>query len=1055
MIKRITKRLLYAILYSEILILGIVFLAYLLSSQDTLRYILDKALIGTKISYSDVSGNLLDKVKVKGLKYDNHLIADSVEVDWSLRSLFGSEIVINEVDLKAIDIKNIQDLFASLKRERREKAKKSDKKGAFFIPIKISHLKTSLLPYQDNYIDLESADIELKNLLLNKKGLGVENFSLKLSSNYSPNLYLQGKFAEGDLVIDDLSVDKLNIETIKTLIANLPKSDTKNKIEIPLKKVTLERAKITTEGFDINRTKINDIKLLANDVAFDTATKLLNAKGIDIKFDSNILRTAITSTIVNNRLKADSTISLKRNYLSKKVKIIDFESLNPLKVSVEGNLSKIEGVLVLKSNNIFRNRFQKKNVRIRKLTSRFSYDLTSKKLKAVTDANLSEKYAKTIILHDTLTFDKTLKYGGVIKVADIEHFPKYTLPLFEDAKIIYDANLSHLDANLTTTKFKLNYKMKNYKEADFSLHTPKDINLSELFSLPKDINRTKAKVSAFMHLDFHKPKVIIDTNISSNLLDLSGKIDFKEGFHATAIATLPKDGTILSKIDKRLKLDKLFPSDLEIRYKNENLHINLQNSYLSTNYRYNTKDSSLESDLKIAQNSLSIKGDKKLLLLHSRIPSLEEFMKNLSNIYKLKPIELKGQADINGTITDLTHSKISIHSKWITYEYAPYKLFIAQKIRLNLSHDANQTVIDSFSFNTFLDKDRRFFSTKKAIIHHTNGKLELQKLLLNDEIPITGEYDKNSSKGIFNIKARHYHYNEKDADIHLSADLSYKIDGDKSDIDGKIILEDGVIRYKYRNTHTINDPDIIFVQEMKKREAEKKAIKESKLAISITITSKRDIRYQNDNLEAKFVPDFTIWKERGKELEFLGRIIIKSGEYTQGAKLFTILSSELIFGGEIANPYLNLKASYKSDKYDILISIGGRMDSPIINFSSTPYLSQSDILSILLFDSTATKLFEGTTNSSNQAITLFGNTLAKEIVQNFGIKLDRLVLMSNEEGGLGFEVGKKLTKKVTVIYTNDIVQSLKIRYHHSDSFETDIMISPESSGIDFIYKREH
>jgi autotransporter translocation and assembly factor TamB len=86
---------------------------------------------------------------------------------------------------------------------------------------------------------------------------------------------------------------------------------------------------------------------------------------------------------------------------------------------------------------------------------------------------------------------------------------------------------------------------------------------------------------------------------------------------------------------------------------------------------------------------------------------------------------------------------------------------------------------------------------------------------------------------------------------------------------------------------------------------------------------------------------------------------------------------------------------------------------------------------------------------------MFGNTFAKELVENFGIKLDKLVLSTTEDGGLGIEVGKKISKKTTISYINDIVQTIKIKYQNSRRFETDITLSPDTSGIDFLYKNEY
>jgi translocation and assembly module TamB len=175
----------------------------------------------------------------------------------------------------------------------------------------------------------------------------------------------------------------------------------------------------------------------------------------------------------------------------------------------------------------------------------------------------------------------------------------------------------------------------------------------------------------------------------------------------------------------------------------------------------------------------------------------------------------------------------------------------------------------------------------------------------------------------------------------------------------------------------------------------------------------------------------------------------------EAKKEFKVQNGEILFAGEIFNPFLNINVSHQNDPYEIMININGLLDSPIINFSSTPFLTQSDILSILLFDSTTEDLFSSEGDSSKAAISMFGNTFAKELVENFGIKLDKLVLSTTEEGGFGLEVGKKISRKVTILYINDIVQTIKVKYQHSRRFETDITISPDTSGIDFLYKNEY
>ncbi len=182
---------------------------------------------------------------------------------------------------------------------------------------------------------------------------------------------------------------------------------------------------------------------------------------------------------------------------------------------------------------------------------------------------------------------------------------------------------------------------------------------------------------------------------------------------------------------------------------------------------------------------------------------------------------------------------------------------------------------------------------------------------------------------------------------------------------------------------------------------------------------------------------------------------IFKGTHVETEKEFSVQSGEILFAGAIFNPFLNISVSHLSDPYKILININGLLDAPIINFSSTPFLTQSDILSILLFNSTTEDLMSSNGDTSKAAISMFGNTFAKELVENFGIKLDKLVLLTTQEGGFGLMVGKKISKRITLLYINDIVQTIKIKYQNSRRFETDFTFSPNRSGIDFLYKNEY
>jgi translocation and assembly module TamB len=109
-------------------------------------------------------------------------------------------------------------------------------------------------------------------------------------------------------------------------------------------------------------------------------------------------------------------------------------------------------------------------------------------------------------------------------------------------------------------------------------------------------------------------------------------------------------------------------------------------------------------------------------------------------------------------------------------------------------------------------------------------------------------------------------------------------------------------------------------------------------------------------------------------------------------------------------------------------------------------LSKEQILSLILFDTEAA----AGTNSGDEMMKMMGGAMAKSALNNLGIKLDHLVLGE----GNSIEVGKKLSDKVTIIYVNDTVSKVKLKYEHSKHMESVIEVSEESQSYDIIYKRD-
>ncbi|RUM65579.1 MAG: hypothetical protein DSZ06_04830 [Sulfurospirillum sp.] len=1047
----LSKSFVWSIILLEIALVIGAFIIYFASSQKSLDYLATTLLKDKNITYSSISGSILESIKIEKPRYKNYLIADSADISWNFKSLLKKRVSISSINIDNLNLMSIEKLLEN------SKTKKHSKKSSLSLDIDIDKIKVSTLPYINRYINLKALTLKAKKIHFKDQNLSIKQFNVDALSNLA-KLQIYGSLDSDTLKIDNLNLQDIDIKTISELISSIKATKSKKKSDIPIKRVLITKANLSILPLKIGKERIDKAVLtisnLDSNIDSNISKVVLNAKTISLIGTTTLAKLKLDANIKKNHLFGKSTLNLNHKRLNADIKIINFKNLNPINLTIFANLKGIDSNISLKTPSLFASKFKNYKVKINHLLSRVHYKFSTNILKAHTDANLTTPYAKELIADNYLILEqnRTLSYKGKLYSKHFRKLPKKFLPLLEDAKAVYFGDKDRLIADLNTSTFNLKYHMQNFKSAKFLLHS-KELNVSSIFDLPKELKELKATVDGKMDLDFKSPKLIIGTNIKSNALNAKGVIDFKDGFRLKAKTKLVKN-SILSNIDKNLKLDSIFPSDLNLSIKKKKLFLSNIGTNLKIHLLYDLNSSFLDMKTSIKDEAFILKGDKNRLIFHTKIISLKEAQKKLESVYNFKAVPIDGEIDLNCTISDYSKIDGNLKSRWFVYEYEKNKFAFAEKIDINFHKIANDLTIESYKLSPFIANDNRyFFSNKPSLINIDKEKINIKSFWINDTLKNSGFYNISQKKGEIKSYSDGFNYKGKEGDFLLKIDLLTRIDPNQTSIKGKITVLKALITYKYKKNYEIDDPDIIIIQDRKKKESSKKS--KSNLIIDIAINSLKPLKYKTDNIDIEFLPEGKLWKERQKSLELLGRVALLRGKYIEHDKEFKILPSELLFGGDIRNPYLSIKAKYYANPYEITIDITGRLDSPIINFSSNPFLSQSDILSLLLFDSTSDSLLSSKGNSSNMAISFFGSTFAKEIVKNFGIKLDKLIVTTNEEGNLGFEIGKKISKKVTIIYINDIVQTIKIKYQHSDHFETDLTLSPQSSGIDFIFKKEH
>jgi len=450
----------------------------------------------------------------------------------------------------------------------------------------------------------------------------------------------------------------------------------------------------------------------------------------------------------------------------------------------------------------------------------------------------------------------------------------------------------------------------------------------------------------------------------------------------------------------------------------------------------------LRGEVTIGKSKIHLKRGDGDLEFRGTIPSLKELVTTLSRLYPIDIGGIDAHLLLAGTYDpEKERYRFQISSPWSPgrREGSPITF-----LDLRAHGDRENLYIDYYALAL---ANHAFYSTKTSHISFKDGTISLDPLWIEDRIEVRGRYSKE--RGRFLLKARNYNYSSIEGSATFDATVKILLKGKRVEAEGGILLKGGTITMPPRKRKSISDPDIIVVDLPQKEEEGSHFFREN-IALNIKIDSQTPLIYRIPDLEVHLKPDLLLWKEYQKELQLLGYIHILRGSYSPLGEHYRILASDLYFYGKPTDPLLDLHIKTKKESYTIYITVSGTLTNPIIRFDSDPYLPQKDILTLLLMGSKSSSLLFKATGG-DRLVGALGNLFLKNMLSSIGIKLDTLTLTS-DGGRLGFEIGKRIGKNILVIYKNDAVSTIIIRYEMSDHLESEIIFGPQKSGINFYYR---
>ena len=607
-----------------------------------------------------------------------------------------------------------------------------------------------------------------------------------------------------------------------------------------------------------------------------------------------------------------------------------------------------------------------------------------------------------------LTYDKDLRYRGHALL----HIKKQNIPLryqsYRQFDLFASGDLKSVDLNLSNPYLQA-FGAVWFKERRFRLRTSK-VPLKELYDqIPaKDMDLALKAQGSFDRFDYELLSNYFVATGAYEKMQTRAKVRFLRPF-------------------EKINLPALNPVSIEASKK----RVHIVSSLLTIDA------TPQKATVTFPHATIKAQKNQNRLDLQATIDSIEKFTNELQKLYPINPIQSDLPVSVQATV-DLETKRYKAHI--IT---PPGAKTLFDYLDLQLHGDMNTLIIDYYAI---VVNSRGLYATKPSKIEKRGDTLHVT-LWIEDKARLFGKYDLGSKKGDFKLKARSYRYSGPEADIKSDIDIDIKVDGQKIQAEGEVELLGGLIAYEPKRGRVVEDEDIIVID--KKIQTKRESFFKKYVALSIHIGAKRPILYKIPDLYVLVKPDLLLYKEFDKDLELLGLVKILKGRYEIADGYFDIAPSQLSFYGPPQNPLLDLHLKTRKDRYIIYITVSGDAQNPILSFDSDPYLKPNEILSLLVFGSGSEALL-GTLGGSRFA-SFLSNLFIKDLFAQLGIKLDTLSLITSGDR-VGFEVGKRLSDRITIVYKNDEISTLIIRYRISDHIESEAIFGPDRSGIHVFYR---
>ena len=1006
------------------------------------------------------------------LRVNSNIVNLDVDAELDREKLY-----VNTLNVDELDSTMLLALVNSIKEKRQTGNVTKKTTTKFKIPnikeIEVREARGTVKDFSYEILDISNVNFLLGETKVNlsTKDYMSEKIEVAFDSNLV-NLKLDGKIVDKSVLIERLDLEEIDSKLIRELVILFKErrnrtstlNDVQNEPIEPrkalFKSIEIKEAYGTLKDVNYGHLDINNTRVMISDIEVDPLTFKYSSPHIDFSGETNFGLVNLAGDIKESTIHSEGEVLLSQELFDRYHLPLNYENLRrlPSHLTLDHHglwldvKHKVDQLLVLENDF---------NLDVTNAEHKLSYIYRDKNITINSNLMVNTPYGDNALLDVATYIDIKRRgyttYEGHATIPKVKNLPELASNyLLEGLKANFNGTskelLVDLTSNLLTGQYRTTYREKR---GVLELHSRGDsVALNRIVpNLPRELSSEMVRVESQTFLNYRdRADSKTDVRVTSNVINLTSSINHAELNRIKFSGTIPPY-SVLTTLNDKIDFNALGNISGEVLRDGDfyAIHLNSEGS-LNLSVNYNSSLGTLsQGQIQLLNEAFQFsRNELGEITLNSRVEDVQRLFSDINQYYHLSFPPLHGAVNLSVTERSDGKSYIQLSSpnlKYLDTTSNESDAINFKDVELAFSIDREMNIeLSKYQFN--LDDNgyfNHFYSNKRAYLRVENERLIIESMDLNNQATLSGFYAFDSSTGTIHLTSDAFSYVREEFDLLLGLDLKLKIVGKRLDLEGDVDILGNRVYYELSNSPIIEDSDIIIVQEMQQKS--ESALKNLKLYLKIK--SSKPLEYITKDINIKFFSELSVIKNYDTDVMVTGVSTITDGYYQFEDKKFLLDESHIYLTGNPKKPLLDIKANYIKDQYTVHIFISGSSDEPIVNFNSDPYLKQQEILSLILFDGV------GSTGGGAEAYTLLGGTFAKSLMKSLGINVvDHLLLGTDASDNLSLEIGGKISNDITLMYMYQNGENgAKIRMEHSNNFETDIIVKPHASSIEFLYKQ--